>query len=375
MMTKENPYVNWEKFPGQDLSTLALPDYNSNYFAYSFERTTDETRNIGLRITGEFPYARYMSFNVYDGDEGTSYGALTDFRISPLPNNVNPFVAGSKALAKNRSYSITVLPESGFVGGKENVITFNKKIKVLTVILRNYVPLGDAYGGVALPKIEAFDPRTGQPVKLPPRYNLKGSKSPEIMALRLAPVFGTATDDDTLRFYQVEGSGQFNNADNCYLICAVEQALGQVVLIRIKPPSFPHSNDEFDKTDVRFWSFNQGNPDTTTPFGMRDDEFNRNQDGFVNIAIGHEVIRSTAEARGYNFMPWKADREKSVILYRNLVTNPQYRGNLARVPETTPKDLEKKNKQDLPAKEAKNYIGEYAPTGKKVSEAMFMQGR
>jgi hypothetical protein len=372
---EEKPGADWEEFLGQDPKTLALPDYNSNYFAYSFERTTDETRNIGLRITGEFPYARYMSFNVYDGDEGTSYGSLTDFRIRALQNSVNPFVAGSNALAENRSYTVTALPEVRSNGERENEITFGEKINVLTVMLRYYVPQRNAYGGVALPKIEAFDTRTGQGVKLPPRYDLKGSKSPGVMALRLAPVFGTAGDDDTLRFYQVKGSGQFNNFDNSYLICAVEQAAGQVVLIRINPPSFPRSNNEFDKTDVRYWSFNQGNPDTSTPFGMRDDEFNRNQDGFINIAIGDEIIRGTAERRGYNFMPWKADREKSVILYRNLVTNPQFRANLARVPETTPKDLEQKNKENLPAKEAANWIGEYAPTAKKMSQALFMQGR
>jgi hypothetical protein len=195
------------------------------------------------------------------------------------------------------------------------------------------------------------------------------------MAARLLPVFGTVEDDDNLRFYQVEGSGQFNNADNSYLISAVKPGEGQVVLIRIMPPSFPHSNDEFDKTDVRFWSFNEGDPGTSTPFGMMDEELNPNQAGFVNIAIGHESIRDTAIARGYNFMPWKADRKKSVILYRNLVTNPQYRGNLARVPEATPKDLEPKNKANLPAKEAQNYLGEYAPVGKKVLQTIFMLGQ
>jgi hypothetical protein len=372
-MAEENSRRIWEEFLGKDPRTLALPDFNSNYFDYSFERTTDAAQHTGLRITGEFPYARYMSFNIYDGDEGASYGALTDFQISPLPDNVNPFVAGSNAQAKNRSYSVTVLPEGHSTGRQENELTFSKTIKVLTVMMRNYVPQGTPYGNVQLPIIEAFDTRTGQSVALPPAYCLRGSIPPEIMAGRLLPIFGTAQDDDTLRFYHARGSGQFNNADSSYLISAIEPGAGQVLLIRIKPPSYPHNNDEFDKTDVRYWSFNEGDPSTSTPFGKKDDEFQIAQDGFVNIAIGDESIRRTAEGRGYNFMPWRAEREKSVILYRSLVTNPQYRGNLDRVPEIKVKDLE--NKQNLPSKEAKNYIGDYAPTGKKILQALFMLGQ
>ncbi len=371
-MSEENPGDLWEEFMGQDKNTLALPDYNSNYFDYSFERNTEEARHTGLRITGKFPYARYMSFNLYDGDEGTSYGALTDYQISPLPDNVNPFVAGSDAQATNRSYSVTVLPE-GYSTGEPNEVTFSKKVKMLTVMLRNYVPQGDDYGNVQLPTIAAFDARTGQSVALPPIHPLRGSMPPAIMTARLAPVFWTAEDDDTLRFYHAEGVGQFNNADNKYLISAIKPGVGQVLLIRIKPPSYPHSNDEFDKTDVRYWSFNEGDPNTSTPYGRKDDEFQPSQDGYVNIAIGHPSIKDTAEARGYNFMPWEADREKSVILYRTMVANPQYRGNLARVPVIEPKDLE--NKQNLPDKEAKNYIGDYAPTGKKINQALFMSGQ
>jgi hypothetical protein len=66
----------WEAFPGIDLSTLALPDYYSNYFAYSYETLTYP--NSGLRITCDFPYACYMSFNIYAIRTGTSPGAFTD---------------------------------------------------------------------------------------------------------------------------------------------------------------------------------------------------------------------------------------------------------------------------------------------------------
>jgi hypothetical protein len=94
-MTTDGPQRVWEAFPGTELSTLALPDYYSNYFAYSYE--TLKYPNTGLRITGDFPDARYMSFNIYSTRTGTSLGALSDYQIRTEDGNVNPFVVGSAA--------------------------------------------------------------------------------------------------------------------------------------------------------------------------------------------------------------------------------------------------------------------------------------
>jgi hypothetical protein len=372
-MTEKNPDDIWEYFLGKDPRTPALPDYYSNYFDYSFDRTQGDARYIGLRITGEFGYARYMSYNVYDAEEGASFGALTDFQINPLPGNINPFLAGSDDKAKNRSYTVTVLPESYSSRRAENQLTYDgSAVNVLAVIIRYYVPQDSVTAHVPLPTIEAFDLRTQQSVTLPQPYRLRGSMPKAVLSLRLAPVFKTVVDD-TLRFYRASGAGQFENADNIYLINAVEQGEDAVLLIRIKPPSYPANNDQFGETDVRYWSFNEGDADTSTPFGMKDEQFKAAKDGFVYIAIGNESICSKAEERGYNFMPWKAERTKAVILYRNMLTNRRYAGNLMRVPIIEPKDL--LNKQNLYDMDAKNYIGDYAPTGKKVSQALFMLGK
>lgn len=371
-MAEEYPGLLWERFPGKDPNTPALPDFYSNYFDYSFDRTKGDWKYVGLRIKGEFAYSRYMSFNIYDAEQGASYGALTDFQIKPLPGNVNPFVAGSDASEKKRSYLVTVMPRGYSTGEQENALTFrDSEINVLTVMLRYYVPHEDALVNVRLPEIEAFDVRTGKSVELPTAYPLRGSMPKAVLIARLLPIFATA-DDVTLRFYHAGGAGQFNNADNMYLITAITRAEGAVLLIRIKPPSYPRNNDEYGSTDVRYWSFNEGNADTSTPFGMKDEDFKTAKDGFVYIAIGDESIGSTAKERGYNFMPWRAERTQAVVLYRNLVTNPRFKGRLSKVPEVEPRDII--NTQNLYAMDAKNYIGDYAPTGKKISQELFMRG-
>lgn len=359
----------WEEFMGTDPTTLALPDFYSNYFAYSFARV-DDAQYIGLRITGAYPYARYMSYNVYDASEGTSINGLKDEMINPLPNNVNPFVPGSDSEATDRAYIVNVLPTGYSTGGDGNDLTYDTaQIKILTVIIRYYVPLG-TYGNVALPTIEAFDIRTQQNVPLPKRYTLRGNTDPDVFSRALAPIYATDVDD-TLRFYHGSGAGQFDNADNIYLINAVTKGEREALLIRIKPPTYPKSNAKYCTADVRYWSFNECNANTSTSIGVKDEDFKVSEDGFVYIAIGDEDICTKAEQLGYNFMPWKGDRSKIVVVYRNLVTrtNPVYLGDLDKVPLIKIRDLFGEN---LYTKDAKNWIGDYAPTGRKVNQEAFL---
>ena len=180
-----------------------------------------------------------------------------------------------------------------------------------------------------LPTIEAYDVRRpNKRVKLPPNIPGLMDVKRRIFRRRMRPIFGSAGAGDELRFYHPPPGGQFNNADNIYLISAVENVDGKetVVILRLKPPTYPHASEEFDKTTVRYWSFNQGDPVTSTPVGMRDEQFRVAKDGFVYIVMADESLKDVAERGGYNFMPWKADKRKAVILYRNMLTIPQYRG-------------------------------------------------
>lgn len=370
-MSQVNPDDTWEEFLGTDPKTLALPDFYSNYFAFSFDRTVGDAQYIGLRITGAYAYARYMSYNIYDATVGTSCGGMKDVDITPLPNNVNPFVPGSDAEAINRAYVVNVFPTDDSTGGDGNDLTYaTGDIKILTVIIRYYVPVG-TYGNVALPTIQAFDTRTQQDIPLPKRYDLRGNKDPKDFSRALDPIYLTDVDD-TLRFYHGSGAGQFDNADNIYLINAVKKGDGLALLIRFKPPIYPKSNEQNGTADVRYWSFNECNADTSTSIGVKDADFNVGKDGFVYIAIGDQEICTRAEELGYNFMLWEGDRSKIVIVYRNLVTNENFtEGDLNQVPCIEIKDLLGGN---IFSKDAKNFIGDYAPTGMKVNQVAFLVG-
>jgi hypothetical protein len=377
-------YGQWESYPGDESFSLALPDYFSVYLAYTYDTTLHP--NTRLRITGDFPYARYMSFNVYATRSGTSLAALTDYQIRTDALNVNPFVAGSDELAKNRRYVVKIEPQTDAPTQQqassesypaENLLTYNPEdLKLpefpealMTVVIRYYVPAGD-YGNVEAPSVEVLSMDDGRPLDPQPKsYPTNMDANEPIFRYRLAPIF-ESIDGDVLRFYHSEGKGQFNNADNLYLISAVEGVDGDnnCVILRVVPPTFPRDNKDFDRTDVRYWSINQGNPNTSTSAGMRDGRFRLATDGFVYLVMGGESVRLKAEQGGYNYLPWKADRPRAVIIYRNMLTNPQYRGSIQRVPMLPEAPW---SNEQLAVYEASRFIGNYAPAGKKVTAEEF----
>jgi hypothetical protein len=372
----------WRKFLGRSSGTLALPDYHSNYFAYSFDWKRNP--NIGLRITGEFGYARYMSYNIYDEVSGVSLKALRDVLIKPHSNNVNPYWPGADANARNRRYTVNVFcwdNASSETRALKNSLNFSTTddngnpvdVKLLVVMLRYYLPSGVPEAGVPLPTIEAFDTEQNRPLSLP--ANLVPQGMPTFLyEQQMTPIFKTVVDN-TLRFYHVAGSGEYNNADNLYLLNAIKKGPGEVLLLKFQAPVHAVSNDQFAEADVRYWSINQGNKDTSTPWGVPDQDFQPAKDGLTYVAIGGEVIAAHAKKGGYNFMRWKAADGQSVILYRNLVTRNGFEGSIDNVTESdfTQHPIHTRDDPRIYNLDASNYIGNYAPTGVKVTEAEFLR--
>lgn len=373
-MSKQLADPTWTPYLGTDSATLALPDYHSNYFGYAFDWKNNQ--HVGLRITGEFGYARYMSYNIYDEVSGASFTALKDIQITPQPGNVNPFVAGNPADATNREYVVNIYCKTPATETLkvDNPLTFktSDNVTALLVILRYYMPEKDARAGVPFPVIQAFDTRTNQNVPTPP--NIAISKMPEeLYQKRMANIFETVVDN-TLRFYRAEGAGQYNNADNLYLITAVENQSDLVLILKFQAPLFGLTNSQYPSADVRYWSFNQGNANTSTPIGMPDQTFNVAKDGLTYIAMGAESIKDWAHKGGYNFMPWKATSAQAVVLYRNLVTNSSFQGAISKVPNLVLTDVPINGPNDprINCLAASQYIFAYAPTGKKVTQAEFL---
>jgi hypothetical protein len=359
----------WEPFIGTDPTVIALPDLYSNYFAFSFDRSNGDDKYIGIRVKGQFGYARYMSYNLYDAQKASSYGAFPDTALVPDAGSTNPFKAYADPGAAPRDYTLTVIPEGYPVyGNQSNVFTFNSdSINIATLMIRYYVPQNSETAGVPLPSIEAFDVRTGNPVAMPATYSIRKDLSISVYTSRLSPIFKTAIDD-TIRFYHAIGLGQFNNADNIYLVSALKRLNNEVFLLRFRPPSFRPDGSTDPNNDVRFWSVTQCRKNTTATIGIKDAEFKKAADGYVYIAIGDENIKGKAKKAGYNFMPWLVDDTSMVLIYRNLLGDPSFAGYLGKVPV-----ISMSSPQNIFIQNARNFIGDYAPQGIKMSRLTFIK--
>ncbi len=208
--------------------------------------------------------------------------------------------------------------------------------------------------------------RTGQDVPLPEPY-LLGGRPMAVFGWVMRPIFTTIVDK-RLRFYHAAGVGQFPNADSSYLLGAVTRRAGEVVVVRLKPPTYPKNNAEYGTTQVRYWSLNEQNRNTSTPIGLPDDQFKVAGDGFVYVAIGDKGLRRQAEKRGYTFMPWLIRGRTGVVIYRNLVTDPSYAGSIDKVPL-----LDLSDPGNILAQNSTRFLGDYAPTGVTVSLRRFLK--
>ena len=359
----------WEPFIGTDPKVIALPDFYSNYYAFSFDRTNEDNKYIGIRVKGQFGYARYMSYNLYDAKKASSFGGFTDTALVPDAGSVNPFKPYADPNAPGRNYTLTVVPKGYPVYGNEsNVFTFTTdSIDILTLMIRYYVPQKSETAGVSLPSIEAFDVRTGNTVSLPPTYSILKELSESVYTTRLSPIFKTAIDD-TIRFYHAIGLGQFNNADNLYLISALKRLNNEVFLLRFKPPTFRLDGTTDPNNDVRYWSITQSRKNTTSALGIKDADFKTAADGYVYVAIGDENIKGKAKKAGYNFMPWMVQDTSMVLIYRNILGDPSFAGYLGKVPV-----ISMSNPRNIFIQNARNYIGDYAPRGIKMSRLTFIK--
>ena len=202
---------------------------------------------------------------------------------------------------------------------------------------------------------------------MPPTYSIRKELSESVYTTRLSPIFKTAIDD-TIRFYHAIGLGQFNNADNLYLISALKRLNNEVFLLRFKPPTFRLDGTTDPNNDVRYWSITQSRKNTTSALGIKDADFKTAADGYVYVAIGDENIKGKAKKAGYNFMPWMVQDTSLVLIYRNILGDPSFAGYLGKVPV-----ISMSNPRNIFIQNARNYIGDYAPRGIKMSRLTFIK--
>src|SRR3954452_8437856 len=260
---------------------VAYPDEAAIYWSGRYQGVP----GARIRITGKFPHARYMSFNVYDNAQ-RPLDALADVELAPDAGSSNPFAAGASRSAQPRDYTAFIdfgapptsgprAPNTMYTGVGQN----GEPNFVGSFILRVYIPDRgrDETGGVGLPTVtlEQSGPGGGRP----PDSACSGFSKPPVPGINEAvaasagpppPASATALGNDPPRWVKFRnlvqvanrtatdnpffdsftepasaaepagGNGAFlSNIHNAYVYTALNRAYGEVSVTRMRAPSFP----------------------------------------------------------------------------------------------------------------------------------------
>lgn len=387
----------WEPpFVGSAPTTLYLPDAYATYWRYGWQRNPEDKG--GYVFKGQFPQARYFSYNVYSDDSKMSLGSFADQQLKADAGKDNPFAGGQRGDA---TYTLHVVPEGTQIDAK-NVLYFPDDLTRVSVLLRHYVPENGIEGGVPMPAISGFDPATGKlsvaaashPVPslskleiqrylIPMFKDLAGQfvDSPkeviekihhsvtghplsmkELIAHRLlSKAFTHYHKGEVIESYKLATTGTYPNQDNLYLILPAVREADEVLLVKFRAPSYPKSPADYPAAPLRYFSLSQGDNLSYGSGTLIDKDMRVNADGNIYFLIGDEqaALRDKASALGANFMPWKATNEM-LLVYRHMLPKADYVHGINQVADYVGDKPEK-------GQEGRAFIGDYAPVGRLIS--------
>lgn len=400
LLAEQAPSKTWQPpYDGSDTGVLYLPDANAVYWRYGWIR--EEQDLLGIKVSGSFPDARYMSYNVYDDDTKSSLGSFTDFKIKPS-SGVNPYT-GAEGTG---TYEIYILPEGSPVEA-DNVLYFPKEVKNVCIMVRHYVPEGGLQGGVDMPLIESYNAETKTASAAPESSKVKKiSKTQvkeyllpmfkdmvkeiehdpssvlekihhkdtqeslgirELLCKRITKmIFDRFKEGEANVSYRISPAGTYPNNDNFYLLLPAIRKEGEVLLVKLKATDAPQSPQEYADSTVRYFSFSQGDELTYNYQTLFDETITVADDGYAYFVLGDESpeLKEKAQSWNANFMPWKTDN-KMVILYRQMLPHTGFENGINSVPIYDETKEEK-------GQEGQAYIGDYAPIGKLFSPEEIM---
>ena len=376
-------------------------DTNAVYWASSYTAV----KGTRIRIEGQFPYSRYMSWNLYD-PAGRPLAALTDEDIVPNRGSGNPFLPGADRFALPRDY--TAFIEFGKPPKKPRRNTlYTGDSPGGTFWYRVYVPDQgrDEKGGVPLPRVtlertdgdggtpglgeicrnaqapflygvnetianspgigDVTDDGEGYPGRNPPNWRLFENFCGSAVDILLDNETGEDMHDPASQ-HCGDGPGFFSNRDIAYVFTGTSRGFGELLVLRGRAPTFadtrPGPPVMPSGQHLRYWSFCQYEPATQRVIDCRsDDRVTVGADGFYTIVV------STAEQRpanatadcGVSWLPW-GPQTQGLLIYRHMLPNPSFAQAIQNVPE--------------PGRE-REVMGDYYPEGRYLSDKTAFEAR
>lgn len=327
----QGPYVR-----ETPVTNFAYPDTGAAYWSAQYTLP----QGASLKLKGDYPYARYMSFNSYRNDASPAH-ALSDDRISPNPGSKNPFINGNARQDNNRSYEITLASGERPDSPAENTLYDYAENQQATLLYRLYVPdeNKNVLGGVALPSIELTT--AGGEVLQDEAACAELSAQQKLVDVPLVPAqtYAMARQNNPARNpsiwkaaynfdYSIKCSffnlcepnpvrqvGWFANLDNQYISNFIDRSIEPIVVIRGKIPKVPATlkgNETFDTSEaqLRYWSICQNEYYSQKVTAcLYDEQIQIDADGFYTIVTSRLADRpsNATDACGIGYLPWSDD--------------------------------------------------------------------
>lgn len=345
---------------------VPYPDDHVRYYRYAFHLPAGV--HTTLRITGQYPDARYAAFNLYDQSKRESLGGLSDEAL---------LVDGLDVYRPPRfGETFTVWLTTDDVSGRRNAIALPRDDEaghVYELWYRIYLPRQDIHGGVPVPTIEACDPATGALLPLPPAAQPMTVRPQTLRDWRKLPPKPGA--DGRIAFYAKLGHGDFNNGDNQYLAARLDFSRGrEYAVLRFRAPTFGRPQEGSPRPDVRYFSFCIGGGRLASTTGsIADEEMRVSHDGDTFLLVGPSQsdgidVASICRAKGVNFLP-KGDAFIPVVIYRHVLPRQDFPGRVNRR-FAWPYEHDDLDPGEAARRCAQHeFIGDWSPTGRHITLA------
>ena len=345
-----------------DTVNVLFPDESAQYWSASY-RAMPGTH---IRIDGTYPYARYMSWNVYD-PLLRPFDHFADVGITPDPGSGNPFLPGAArdTPVDQRQYTMFIRFTAKPANPEPNTLYVDPAANPTGVFTyRVYIPDAgrDVTGGVGLPQVtlqpdgtegEPASPSPCRDVQKPTTTTVTEAYAAQAGVDAAAPYPGRNPPEwrkfvnlcyagkdmyfenavgDALPDSGGESScsrfgegGFLSNMDNAYVYAPISRGHGEVLVIRGRAPTFADTRAGApvmpSGVQLRFWSFCQNDPFTQRYVDcLADDQVVVGADGF------YEIVVSTPEDRpacAPNWIAW-GPQPQGVMIYRHMLPDPSF---------------------------------------------------
>ena len=321
---------------------IGAPDLDAYYVADNVPVSAGER----VELHGEYPFARYFSFHVYNDHTLLAVSTIYDRQIAPDRHSGNPF-RGAVRPGLGDGYTVHLQFSSRPANPARNTMYVNPQGLGPTAMLiyRIYVPTDPTSpaGGVAYPSVSVGNthgtvteagcatvtPRGGSDVYA----QFASLDYPSFLPSQKVP--GASRSPSWTRAF----GSQLGNRQNAYLGAIISRQYGQLLVIHARAPSFPNSRagqPVYGHHQLRYWSFCTYDAQGQAGYGCAADYAARVRHGYLTYVVSDPGARprNAVAQDGVTWLPWGGDQYSAQIVERNMLPAESFRHAVQRITQT-----------------------------------------